>query len=177
MLEFVRTYFQDRALRKNASDVPTGLIPLSEIRSMTVVVDWEKRDFDECKNDLAYFCRLHDISLKMFFFNFQKIPNDERLITSVTNTVLRKELTWVGTFKEEKNHLLFANPSDLLLVLAEYSDFSTEYFVKCSRSRFKVGRTALPGQPYDLLLTNPQGKECSQTEVFKAVKDILLKIN
>lgn len=177
MFESIRKYFQERALRKNASAVPTGLLPLSEIGSMTVLLDWEKREFDECKNDLAYFCRLHGIRLKMFFFNFQKIESDERLITSVSNTVLRRDLTWRGTFKEEKNHLLFANPSDILIVLAEYSDFPTEYFVKCSRARFKVGRTQLPGQPYDLILSNPEGKECSQTEVFKAVKDILLKIS
>lgn len=175
-LGFYKKFLQRRSLRKDSSAVPTGLLPLSKIASMTVIMDAEKRDFEECKNDIAYFCRLHNIRFKIFVLNIERIDSGERLITSITNTILRKDLAWRGTFKEEKQHLLFASPSDMLVVLTECVQFPLEYLVKCSRSRFKVGRVQLPGEPYDLLVTDPTGTNCSQSEAFKTVKNILKKI-
>lgn len=174
---FYKKYLQRRSLRKDASTVPTGLLPISRINTLTAILDGEKRDSEECKAEIMYFCRVNDIRLRLFFFNFNRIESGERLITSITNTVLRKDLKWRGTFKEEKQHLLFSSAPDMLLILTPLVDFTVEYTAKCSRALFKVGRVQLPGQTFDLVVADPADKTCTQTEAFRTVKNILNKIS
>ena len=50
-------FFRDRKLRKYASDVPTSLLPMSQIKTVTAVIDVEEAGFDKLKEDILAWSR------------------------------------------------------------------------------------------------------------------------
>ena len=88
MLDSVKDMLRRHSLKKNASTEPTGFVPLSDIRSAVAFIDVEDTSFNECKNSLLLFFREHNIKGDIFFFDFRNLTEGERLITSITTTVL-----------------------------------------------------------------------------------------
>lgn len=177
MLETVKDFFRKRSLRKHQSTVPTGILPLAQVRSAVAFIDVEDTSFDACKLALQAFFREYNIKGEIFFFDFRKIGNEERLITSITNTVLKKDLDWCGRPSREKTWLMHAAEADLFISLIPGTPFPLEYLAKCSRARFKAGRVQLPGNTFDLVVTDPSGRPLNQKEGFDAMRTFLAKIN
>ena len=65
---------------------------------------------------------------------------------------------------------------DLFLSLMRNGGFAMEYLAKSSRARFKVGRAQLPGNTYDLVVADPEGKIVSEAAALKTVFSLLEKI-
>lgn len=177
MLEPLKNFLRKRSLKKFTDTEPTGILPVSRIRSAVAVIDVEDSSCDDCKLALQAFFRENGIKGEIIFFDFRKIENGERLITSVANTVLRKDLDWCGRLSREKTHLLHANETDLFLSLIPGTPFPLEYLTKCVRARFRAGRAQLPGNPFDLVVTDPAGQPLNQKESFEAMRSLFAKIN
>ncbi|MBR1573650.1 MAG: hypothetical protein IJ652_02245 [Bacteroidales bacterium] len=176
MLEAVKDIFRRRYLRKFASEVPTGIIPISQVRSAVTFIDVEDTSFDKCKVDVQAFYREHGIKGEIFFFDFRKIDSTERLITSITNTILKRDLSWCGKPSQEKINLMLGSDPDLFISLVRSRDFPIEFMAKCSRARFKIGRLQIPGDTFDLVVSEPEDKVLSEAEIFAGVKVYLGKI-
>ena len=106
----------------------------------------------------------------------RKIGSGERLITSITNTVLERDVNWYGKPSEEKMKLLENLNPELFISLIKGTDFPIEYMATCSRARFKIGRCQIPGRIFDMVVADAPGRETSQLEVFKGVKKYLRNI-
>ena len=126
MLEPVKDMLRRQSLKKNASTEPTGFVPLSKIRSAVAFIDVEDTSFNECKNTLLLFFREHNIKGDIFFFDFRKLTEGERLITSITTTILKKDLNWFGKPSRDRVQLpgntfdlVFKDPEDRKLSEAE----------------------------------------------------------
>ena len=83
MLEPVKELLRRHSLKKNASPEPTGFVPLDRIRSAVAFINVEDTSFNECKNILMLFFREHNIKADIFFFDFRKLTEGERLITTI----------------------------------------------------------------------------------------------
>ncbi|MBQ1618249.1 MAG: hypothetical protein II095_01800 [Bacteroidales bacterium] len=49
----------------------------------------------------------------------------------------------------------------------------------CCAARFKIGRKQLPGNIFDLVITDqatPEGTSTPEDEIFKSVKELLAKV-
>lgn len=171
MFEPLKGLFRRHSLRKNASSEPTGIHPLGSIRSVVALVDVEDTTFDECKNALNAFFRERGIKGDIFFFDFRRLTEGERLITSIKTTVLRKDLNWYGRPSDEKVQLMLQGEPDMLLSLIPSAGFPVEYMASCSRARFKVGREQLPGGVFDLVVSGTS--DASQLDVFNWMVKIL----
>lgn len=176
MFEFIKNFFRKRYLTKFESKVETGLLPLSEIKNAVTFIDVEDPSFDACKEQILAFYRENKIKGEIFFFDFRKISNEERLITSINTTVLRKDLDWLGRPSQQKVDLMLENNPDLFISLIAGKSFPIEYMAKCSNARFKIGREQLSGGTFDLVISDPFDKTYSQDEVFKNIKQYLNKI-
>lgn len=170
MFELIKNIFRKRALRKNASTVPTRIEPLTTIRTAVTVIDVEDTSFDKCKESILAFYRDNHIKGEIFFFDFRKIGNEERLITSIVNTVLKRDINWFGKLSREKMALLESMEPDLFISLIKGTDFPIEYMSKCCRAKFKIGRTQLAGGVFDLVVSEPKEKDCHEAEVFEEIK-------
>ena len=177
MLDAIRNFLRKRSLKNFASTVPTGITPLREIRSAVAFIDVEDTSFDTCKLALQAFFRENGIKGEIFFFDFRKIGSEERLITSITNTVLKKDLDWCGRPSREKVARMLSVEADLFISLIPGAPFALEYMAKCSRARFKAGRVQLPGNTFDLVVSDPSSQALNEKESFDALRSFLVKIS
>ena len=63
--------------------------------------------------------------------------------------------------------------TQVLLSLVPDAGWRIEYAVHRSRARFKIGRKQLPDEPFDLVVSDPDGKSFSQIEVFARMMELL----
>ena len=175
-VETIKEFFRRRSLRRHASTEPTGIVPLRDVRSAVAFIDVEDPSFDQCKNALLLFFRERGIKGEVFFFDFRKLSDGERLITSITTTVLRKDLNWFGKPSREKVDLLLQGEPDLFLSLLPKAGFPLSFMASCSRARFKVGREQLPGDIFDLVVKDAADRPLSQVEAFREIVKFLDKI-
>ena len=176
MFEFIKDFARKQALKKNASKEPTGITPIDQIRSAVAFINVEDTSFDLCKDAILAFYREHGIKGEIFFFDSRKIGSEERLITSITTTVLRRDLNWFGRPNREKIDLMLNTNADLFISLIKGVEFPIEFMAKCSRAKFKIGREQLPGGTFDLVVADSPEKAFSQAEVFREIKKYLAKI-
>ena len=176
MLDPVKNLMRRHCLKKNASDVPTGITPLRDIHSAVAFIDVEDTSFHDCKNRILQFYRDHKMKGEIFFFDFRKLGEGERLITSITTTVLKKDLNWFDKPDKEKVSIMLSGEPDLFISMISGDDFPLEFMAKCCRARFKIGRKQLPGDTFDMIFTDNPDKPSSQDEVFKKMIQILEKI-
>ena len=176
---FIIDFLRNRALKKHGSQVHTNITPLKDIRTAVAFIDVEDTSFDECKKDIMAFYRDNGIKGEIFFFDFRKIGEAERLITSITNTVLKKDLNFYGKPAREKLDLMLEAKPDLFISLINKDDYPIRYMATCCEAKFKIGRKQLHGDIFDLVITDqkdPEGKSMPEDEIFKSVKALLAKI-
>lgn len=174
MFEPLKYFFRRNALKKGASDVPTSLLKLSEVHTAVAFIDVEDTSWEEAKNGLMNFFRKNSIRGEIFFFDMRKLSEGERLITSITNTILKKDMGWYGKPSKEKLALMLPEEApDLFISLIGRDDFAVEYLAKCSRARFKIGRSQFSGNVFDLVVTDPEGKMVSETMALKKMLALL----
>ena len=169
-------FFRNSALRKMSSKEPTSIIPMEKVNSAVALIDVEDTSFDDCKMSLMSFFRSHGIKGEIFFFDFRKISSGERLITSITNTILKRDLNWYGRPSAEKLNILDTINPDLFISLIDDDSFTLEFTVKYCKARFKIGRRQLPGDVFDLVITDPSDRKLSEYESFEAIKTFINKI-
>ena len=140
MFEFVKDIFRKSSLKKHASTVPTGILPLSQIKSYVAIIDVEDTTYDTCKSAILNYFRSMDIRGSVFFQDFRKIGSEDRLITSIQTTITKKDLDWLGRPNKYKLGVLDEQNPDLFISLIKEPDFAIEYMTKTSKARFKIGQ-------------------------------------
>lgn len=178
MYGLIRNIIRRNRLKKYASDVETGLLPMSQIRTANVVIDVEEPGFDELKEDIMAWGRSNGIRLNIYFFDFRRLGKDELLLTSITNTILKKELDWVGMPEISKVGPLIYEPSDLFISMVDNHDFPIEFIARCAKSRFKIGRHDFEGHPFDMVLTGGETADLRSEarQIFAAITEFITKI-
>lgn len=63
--------------------------------------------------------------------------------------------------------------TQVLLSLVPGCDWRLEYVVRRSRACFKIGREQLPTEPFDLVVSDPEGTSYPQTEVFARMMELV----
>ena len=178
MIDSVKDIFRRKKLRKFASDVPTGFIPLSEISSVNVLVDVEEPGFDLLRQNILAWGRSINAKVNIYFFDFRKLGKDELLLTSIQTTILKKELDWIGTPDMNKIAPLIEKQSDLFISMIDSSDYSVDFLSKSTKARFKIGRRGYEGHAYDMVVIGSETSELrsDSQKIFNAIKDFLNKI-
>lgn len=154
------TYLARRiALKKHASTVPTGLLPLSEVRKAVVLLSAMDPDIEIIKKEVKKFFEPFDIEVLFL-------------------APMKWDINYFGWLKEK-----FRCPEgierneDLFISLEPDRDlFVAEYELRCSTARFKISRFQLPGDVADISVFNPESAIPRAPEALEVIKDFLLKI-
>lgn len=178
MIDSVKDIFRKRKLKKYASDVPTGFIPLSDVSVVNVVVDVLEPGFDTLRQDILAWGRSINAKVNIYFFDFRKIGKDELLLTSIQTTILQKDLDWIDAPDVKKIAPLIEEQSDLFISMIDNDEFPIEFLSKCAKARFKVGRKGYDGHAYDMVVIGNETSELrsDSQKIFNAIKDFLNKI-
>ena len=145
------------ALRRNGSEVPHGLHPLSAIRQATVLLSPLEEDCSDVKADIERFFGQKNITVRLI------CPD-------------KKDLDLIGTVKKKFRADRLPEGSGELLVSLPNPDggFWTEYEARCSNACFKIGRRQCKGGVFDLVILSPDsGNPSSQSAVFSEIKTYL----
>ena len=178
MFDKIKSIFRKRKISKFVSDVPTGLVPLSEIKTVNVVLDVEEPGFDNLRAQILDWGRKAGVKLNIYFLDFRKLDKTELLITSIQTTIIKKELDWIGTPDISKVIGLIGEKSDLFISLIENGNFPIEFISKCAKARFKIGRCGFPGHAYDMVISGSQTADLRSDsgKIFNAIVEFLNKI-
>ena len=178
MFDKIKSIFRKRKIGKFISDVPTGLLPMSEIKTVNVVVDVEEPGFDVLREQNLDRGRKAGVKLNIYFFDFRKLDKTELLITSIQTTIIKKELDWIGTPDMSKVIGLLGERSDLFISMIENGDFPIEFISKCAKARFKIGRCGFPGHVYDMVISGSQTADLrsDSCRIFDGIVEYLNKI-
>jgi len=172
-VDWAKNILRKKYLKKYSSDVPTGITQMSDIKTAVACINVEDPTFDDCKLAIQAFYREFNIKGEIFFLDLRKITKEERLITSITNTVLKKDLDWCGKPSDEKIKLLLDSNPDMFISMINSKDFTIEFMAKCSRAKFKIGRQQLPGGTFDLVIADSPEKTYSEVEAFEAIRKFI----
>ena len=179
MFDKIKNIFRKRKIAKMASDVPTGLLPMSKISTVNVVVDVEEPGFDLLKEDILAWGRNNGLKVSIFFFDFRKLGKDELLLTSIQTTILKKELDWLGAPAFDKISYLVDESSDLFISMIDNDSFAIDYVTRCTKARFKIGRHMYEGHPFDMIISGGGQTEdlrSDSRQVFATISEYLTKI-
>ena len=178
MFEQIKKFFRRRKIRKLSSEVPTGLLPLSEISTVNFVIDVEDNEYDLVKEEILAWGRAADKKVGIYYFDFRKLGKNELLLTSIQTTVARKELNWFGMPSYEKVAPIIEHKTDLFVSLVDNADFPIDFVSKCAAARFKIGRKAYPGHCYDMVVSgkSAEGVRSGARDVFAGIVEFLGKI-
>ena len=179
MFEPIKNFFRRRAVRKFSRAVTTGLLPLSEIRSVNIIIDVEESGWDVLKEDILAWGRTSGVKLGLYFFDFRKLAKDELLLTSIQTTIAKKDLNWFGMPAYDTVAGLIEEPCDLFISLIDNGDFPIDFVSRCSGARFKIGRHAYPGHVFDMICSgkNAEGLRSGGRQVFNGIIEFLGKIS
>ena len=178
MFGLIREYIRKTRIRKYASDIETGLLPLSQVSTVNVVVDVEEPGFDALKEDILAWGRNTGLKVNLYFFDFRRLGKDELLLTSITNTLLKRELDWTGMPDLAKISPLIDSQSDLFISMVDNCDFPIDFLTRCARARFKIGRHDYEGHPFDMILSGGETAELRSEarQIFAAITEFITKI-
>lgn len=170
MMGFLKEHFQEKALRRDAYLGDTGLLPLSEIHTATILMDADIWAFNECMETISNWLRANGIRGDFHFFDFRKLEKGELLLTSIQTTILRSNLNWFGC-PDRSAILLTEQPTDLFISLVLNGDYPNKYMSACAKSRFKVGVVPYPGNPYDLVVS--ASEDSPTIKLFEKITEVL----
>ena len=178
MYRLIRDFVRRKRIQKYASSVESGLVPMSDIRSVNVVIDVEEPGFDVLKEDILAWGRTSGLKVNIYFFDFRRLGKDELLLTSITNTLLKKELDWVGTPDLGKISPLLDETSDLFISMIDNGDFPIDFLTRCAKARFKIGRHAYEGHPFNMILSGGETADLRSDarKIFAAITEFITKI-
>ncbi|MBO5808922.1 MAG: hypothetical protein J6R15_06200 [Bacteroidales bacterium] len=178
MYRLIRDFVRRKRIEKYASSVESGLVPMSDIRSVNVVIDVEEPGFDVLKEDILAWGRTSGLKVNIYFFDFRRLGKDELLLTSITNTLLKKELDWVGTPDLGKISPLLDETSDLFISMIDNGDFPIDFLTRCAKARFKIGRHAYEGHPFNMILSGGETADLRSDarKIFAAITEFITKI-
>ena len=179
MYGIIRDFIRRKRLKKYASDVETGLVPLTPGSLVNVLIDVEEPGFDDLKDDILAWGRKNPgVKVSIYFIDFRRLGKDELLLTSITNTLLKKELDWVGMPDMGKIAPLVSEKSDILISMVDRQDFPVDFILKCTKARFKIGRHKYKGHPFDMVMTGAETAELRSEarQIFAAITEFITKI-
>lgn len=176
MIEAVRNFFRARTRKRLRSPQETGILPLGQIRSAVVLIDADDPGFDACKRAVDAFFRDRGIKGQLIYLDLRKIGKQEILTTSITHTILRRDLNGYGRPAAAKLELVREGEPDLLLCLSRRDDFPVECLAAYCPARFKVGRRQFQGHLFDLVVSDGPDTGADAVRAFTEILRFLDKI-
>lgn len=146
-----------KALRECGSSVQTGLVPLSEIRTVTVYLERDSYDWAATERKVRKYFESHGIEVDVIIMN-------------------SLDVDWLGRRRKDENAKSREGEEDLLISLLPYNTFALKYCAVSSKARFKIGREQIKKNVFDLVVEHKEEDEGSQIAVFDYITELFSKL-
>ncbi len=179
--------FGNSRLKKDASDVRTGFLPLGSIRSAVVVVDGAADKVNECVEQVEMFCKANKIALRLMYIDLRKYNSRTTPTTDIGKTLLKGDLNWYGRPNPLKAAQILSSPADLYICLYVGKEYCVRYISAAVQARFKVGPSEYKDDPFNIVVS-PVGDAVSESDsdfgsssvdveaLFLKIRDLLVSV-
>lgn len=151
--EFIRKI----TLGMRTSKVGTSIMPLGQVKTLTVFMDPSDPEFKEVQKAIFKFFHTYGI-------------------TPVVFAPTAGQLGWLGNIRKSRKWPSPDGNEDMFLSLVNPNTFAVHLAAVRSRAQFKIGRAQLPGNVYDIVLSDREGVQESTLSVFRELTNLLTKI-
>lgn len=154
MFPLLKYILRRRAIRRNASKVQTGMIPLSAVRHAVVVGNAEEDRWGECRKTVDSFFRRHGIKNDIYHIDTRRYKRGTSPETGQEYTLCRKNLNWFGKPVKEIRARLLSGKPDLYICLSDREEFTERFLAAAVPARFKIGCNRFPEDSYNIIVTS-----------------------
>lgn len=119
--------------------------------------------------------RLSDISEVTVLLDGDE-PSVDEVAHVVGNFFAAKGIQLVLVEARQHRWVKAHRDTQVLLSLVPWKGFNLEYAVRRSRATFKIGRCQFPGEPFDLVVSDPSGTRYSQIDIFRRMMEIIANL-
>lgn len=159
----LKSWIRNLRMKKYASKRPTGFLPLREIRTALVVLDGTEPECFRYSCMIEAFLQGYGVDVSFIFLDLRKTGRDTVVYACGREVINRKDINWLGIPKGISSGRgkasLFSGETDLFINLAGSDDFTSRFISSAASAGFKVGISAYPGNPFDLVITDSDGGE------------------
>lgn len=175
MIPLFTDIFRKKGLKKFASGIQTGMIPLSGIHSVTVLLDSQDADVDRCTSSVRGFFRKAGITPDIHYMDLRSIRRQKKegALTDAASTFTRKDLNWYGRLKNETASSFLKEKRDLYIDLTASNEYPVRFIATAFPARFKIGCTESDMSPFNIAVTPPSGGQTPTYEIFKEISALL----
>lgn len=148
-----------KTLREVESKVPTGLVPLSEIKTVTVYIERNSYDWSATERKVRRFFENKDIQVE----------------TIIMNSL---DVDWLGRRRRSLTKKSIEGHEDLLISLLPVNSFALKYCAISSNAKFKIGREQIRKNVFDLVVSDrtTDSDDGSQIAVFDYITELFTKL-
>ena len=168
---FIRTA-RRLALRRHAGRTATSIRPLSAVRSAVVLFSASSPGDLSLAGEIRGFFASKSVECHVFALN----TGEEPLSAEGVQVIGRKGLNWFGRVRRNRRTPSLQCGEDLFVSLVRSGEFAAVYAARCSNALFKVGCDTSCNDVFDLMVTAPEGVECTQKMIFGTIVYMLEKI-
>lgn len=152
-----KDFIRKIALGMRTSKVGTSIMPLDQVKTLAVFMDPSDPEFKELQKAVFKFFPGYGINPVVF------APTSE-------------QLGWLGSIRKSRKWPSPDGNEDMFISLVNPDTFAVHLAAVRSRARFKIGRSPLPGNVYDIVLSDREGVQESTLSVFRELTNLLTKI-
>lgn len=155
----VKLIARRKALRECASKVPTGLVPLSGIKTATVYIERNSYDWSATERKVRKFFENKNIQVE----------------TVILNSL---DVDWLGRSRRSETKKTIEGHEDLLISLLPVNTFALKYCAVSSNAKFKIGREQIRKNVFDLVVSDrtSDNEDGSQIAVFDYITELFTKL-
>lgn len=154
MFPLLKYILRRRAIRKYASKVQTGMIPLSAVRHAVVVGNAEEERWDECRKAVDNFFRRHGIKVEIYHIDTRRYKHGTAPETGMEYTLCRKNLNWFGKPVQDIRSRLLSGKPDLYICLSDREEFTERFLASAVPAVFKIGCHRFPEDSCNIIVTS-----------------------
>lgn len=158
---FFKQKRQKKAISRISVQRRVKFVSLEKVKRITFIFDITEDDNLEAVKFLISYAADKKIECHGIAINLGKDTSSESVLGHGIRLITRKNLSSIGIPDHELVSGFLNDSSDLFIDFSKNYSFTGEYLSLSSPSTFKVGRYAPEPNPYDLVITNNNEKDCA----------------
>ena len=102
MFDFIKNIFRGKVINKTGNDIQTGLTPVSNLHSVTVLLDINDAREEGCLDRIRKYFKTRGMSCEIWFLDLNKKHKEGEESPDPERTITKKDLNWFDKPSRER---------------------------------------------------------------------------
>ena len=142
MFDFIKNIFRGKVINKTGNDIQTGLTPVSNLHSVTVLLDINDAREEGCLDRIRKYFKTRGMSCEIWFLDLNKKHKEGEESPDPERTITKKDLNWFDKPSRERINKISGENPELFISLVNNNSFTIAFITKSLPAKFKIGRAS-----------------------------------